>query len=527
MPKERAVMRSLRRRTRRMIPVALVATVALVSLGLAPSTLSAENLGGEAPPAACPLTVSEGLTTSTTFMEDFDPGPPPRPEVCKVGFIEGEGTWTVPAGVSSLYVAAVGGGGGGGNFGGGGGGEVLQTRLTVTSGAELAVSVGDGGAGGTHLSPAQNGGNSVIGSVTAQGGGGGGSTDPVTGIGSPGSPGGSGGGGAPDTTGTALTGGTGAAGGASTRTSSGPSGGAPGGSGAGVTISGVIAIGGGAGGSALQEGDSAQNARVSGNWVDGTLTNNQVRGGSGINGLGGAFAAGLLCPRPLDTEPVSVGLAARPSQPCREGPTIGLPTWPAYGYGAPGNGGVLVSPYPSALSVGGNVGTTGAAAGYTIDASIPPQAGQDFTGAGGGGGGAFERAGGDGGSGIIVISYAPGSGGGGGGGGGGGSVNGAPGAPTGVNGTAGDGQADVSWNAPDADGGSTVTGFPVEWSTDGGVSWVSASMCSGTATACTVTGLINGNGYIFRVAATNANGTGPWSDPSSTVRPGIGPKFTG
>ena len=107
---------------------------------------------------------------------------------------------------------------------------------------------------------------------------------------------------------------------------------------------------------------------------------------------------------------------------------------------------------------------------------------------------------------------------GGGSGGGGGSSTTAPGAPTGVSATAGDGQATVSWTAPSSTGGASITGYTVQYSSDGGSTWNTAS-CSGTSTSCTVTGLTNGSNYVFKVAATNSAGTGSYSSNSSSVSP--------
>ena len=107
---------------------------------------------------------------------------------------------------------------------------------------------------------------------------------------------------------------------------------------------------------------------------------------------------------------------------------------------------------------------------------------------------------------------------GGGSGGGGGSSTTAPGAPTGVTATAGDGQATVTWTAPSSTGGASITGYTVQYSSDGGSTWTTAS-CSGTSTSCTITGLTNGTNYVFKVAATNSAGTGSYSSNSSSVSP--------
>ncbi|MBI1377354.1 MAG: hypothetical protein GC157_07725 [Frankiales bacterium] len=96
-----------------------------------------------------------------------------------------------------------------------------------------------------------------------------------------------------------------------------------------------------------------------------------------------------------------------------------------------------------------------------------------------------------------------------------------PAAPTVSSVLAGDTQVTVTWSAPAPNGGSAVTGYAVERSTDGGLTWSSAVADTGsTALSATVTGLTNGTSYRFRVAAINAMGGGAWSAASAAVRPG-------
>jgi hypothetical protein len=100
------------------------------------------------------------------------------------------GKWTVPIGVTSVKVLVIAGGGGGGQGGasawegggGGGGGMVYHSAKATIPGAELTVTIGNGGATDTP------GSNSVFDDITALGGGKGG-------YGSDGGNGGSGGGG--------------------------------------------------------------------------------------------------------------------------------------------------------------------------------------------------------------------------------------------------------------------------------------------------------------------------------------------
>lgn len=84
---------------------------------------------------------------------------------------------------------------------------------------------------------------------------------------------------------------------------------------------------------------------------------------------------------------------------------------------------------------------------------------------------------------------------------------GKPGAPTSV--IASEGaikESLLSWVAPSADGGSSITGYTA--TANGG------AFCSTASTSCTVTGLSDATTYTFTVTATNALGT---SDASSTA----------
>ena len=91
----------------------------------------------------------------------------------------------------------------------------------------------------------------------------------------------------------------------------------------------------------------------------------------------------------------------------------------------------------------------------------------------------------------------------------------APGAPTGVTATAGDGQASIAWNAPDHDGGSPVTGYLVTSNPPS----PNSPLTVGNLLTTPMTGLTNGTPYTFTVSAINAIGEGPQSDPSNAVTP--------
>ena len=95
--------------------------------------------------------------------------------------------------------------------------------------------------------------------------------------------------------------------------------------------------------------------------------------------------------------------------------------------------------------------------------------------------------------------------------------NSPPGAPTGVVASPASGQAAVSWTAPAATGGSSITSYtvtPYAGSTAG-----TPVQVSGSTTSANVTGLTNGTAYTFTVTAANANGTGPASPASAAVTP--------
>jgi hypothetical protein len=89
----------------------------------------------------------------------------------------------------------------------------------------------------------------------------------------------------------------------------------------------------------------------------------------------------------------------------------------------------------------------------------------------------------------------------------------APGVPTGVTATAGDGQLTASWSAPISTGGLPLTGYTAT-ATPGG------HFCETTDDlSCTIDDLTNGTAYTVTVTATNAVGTSSPSAPSATTTP--------
>jgi hypothetical protein len=91
-------------------------------------------------------------------------------------------------------------------------------------------------------------------------------------------------------------------------------------------------------------------------------------------------------------------------------------------------------------------------------------------------------------------------------------------APTSVAGIAGNGQVTVSWMAPVVAGGTVLTDYVIDYSSNGGSSWTRFADGTSTTTSATVTGLVNGTAYVFRVAAVTAGGTGAYGQ-SAPVTP--------
>lgn len=92
-------------------------------------------------------------------------------------------------------------------------------------------------------------------------------------------------------------------------------------------------------------------------------------------------------------------------------------------------------------------------------------------------------------------------------------------APTSVSGVSLNKSVLLSWTAPANNGGSPITHYNIQYSSNNGVSWTSFSNITSTNLGTLVTGLVNGTSYIFRVSASNTIGAGPWSASSAPVVP--------
>jgi uncharacterized repeat protein (TIGR02543 family) len=94
---------------------------------------------------------------------------------------------------------------------------------------------------------------------------------------------------------------------------------------------------------------------------------------------------------------------------------------------------------------------------------------------------------------------------------------GVPSAPTGVTGSGTGGSATVNWSVPSSDGGSAITDYVIEYSVVSSGTWTTFADGTSTATSATITGLIAGSSYQFRVTAKNIIGSSIASFSSPTV----------
>jgi predicted phage tail protein len=81
------------------------------------------------------------------------------------------------------------------------------------------------------------------------------------------------------------------------------------------------------------------------------------------------------------------------------------------------------------------------------------------------------------------------------------------------------GQVGLSWSAPASTGGLPISDYVLQSSRDGGRTWTTIPRKASPATTATVTGLVNGTPYVFRVAAVNGIGVGAFTGSTEVVVP--------
>ena len=98
-----------------------------------------------------------------------------------------------------------------------------------------------------------------------------------------------------------------------------------------------------------------------------------------------------------------------------------------------------------------------------------------------------------------------------------------PSKPTNLTGTPSSQQVSLTWTAPASDGGSALTDYNIQSSSNNGSTWSTFADGTSTNPSTIVTSLINGTSYVFRVQAVNALGSGSFSDISISYIPTTNP----
>ena len=93
------------------------------------------------------------------------------------------------------------------------------------------------------------------------------------------------------------------------------------------------------------------------------------------------------------------------------------------------------------------------------------------------------------------------------------------GLPTALKATRGNGTATLVWKAPSLTGGSPITDYALQSSSDAGRTWKPIERPASPATTATVSGLVNGTPYVFRIAAVNSVGAAPFTAKTLPVVP--------
>ena len=94
-----------------------------------------------------------------------------------------------------------------------------------------------------------------------------------------------------------------------------------------------------------------------------------------------------------------------------------------------------------------------------------------------------------------------------------------PSKPTNLTGTPSSQQVSLTWTAPASDGGSALTDYNIQSSSNNGSTWSTFADGTSTSPSTIVTSLTNGTSYVFRVAALVGDLVGPFSTASVSYTP--------
>ena len=462
--------------------------------------------------------------------------------------------FVVPSGTTSITVKAWGAGGGQGWKGAnaqtphGGGGGFAQATLSVTSGQTYKVVVGGGGGGAVYnvggTAGANGGGAGGDGSTNSAGGGGGysgvfhpsvtqanakviagggagGGAGWTTTSGAAGGPGG----GTSGVAGTAGSAGTATGGGGGTQSAGGTAGSANGSVGSalqgGKGGTGNGYDGGGGGGGYYGGGGGGHAASTSGagggggsGYVTGTSTTLTAGSGASVaNSADSDYASGKgnggsgIATTGADSGQngyvvISYTAVTTPDAPTAVSGSAASATSVSLSWTAPSsNGGASITDYT--IQYSSNSGSTWSTWSHTASTSTS----QTVTGLSQGTSYIFRVAAVNS---VGTGSYSSNSS----------SVTtwGVPGAPTSVSGSSTvNNQVALSWTAPASNGGTSITDYVIQYSSNSGSTWTTFADGTSTSTSATVTGLTSNTSYIFKVAAVNSVGTGSYSSNSSSV----------
>jgi subtilisin family serine protease len=92
-----------------------------------------------------------------------------------------------------------------------------------------------------------------------------------------------------------------------------------------------------------------------------------------------------------------------------------------------------------------------------------------------------------------------------------------PGAPRNLTAAPRDARVILTFDTPADSGNAAITDYVIEQSDDVGATWTPVDDGVSSSPTATVTGLVNGTAYAFRVAAVNSVGQGPWTTPVSAT----------
>ena len=88
-----------------------------------------------------------------------------------------------------------------------------------------------------------------------------------------------------------------------------------------------------------------------------------------------------------------------------------------------------------------------------------------------------------------------------------------PSVPLNLAATASKGVVNLNWKAPSFNGYSDIGNYLVQYSADGGKTWIQGTKANGSILNTTIAGLQKGVSYSFRVSASNAQGSSLYSNP--------------